>query len=282
MKAIFSCLIVMLMCIFTMVAPAHAGTVSAAEEGSVVVYHQPKKQNYTFTSVAVDNLKLLRQVVKEMGFSQHIETLQAIMMVETRAGTGGQIGLPNAAAERRSYGLMQLTVPTARVLFRDNDQLRQEYFGDRPLAKVSDKEIIKMLLTDARLNVRLGTTLFVLYLDMVNNEWARAVAGYNMGIGNALKRKDAPKAKYVADVRQWMPTITALNKEFDKPVDNPVIAIDNVDNNRQQKENYNGEGEESTQAEQRTVSEQSGEQSGRAEEIQNNVSDDHTLLAADR
>jgi len=255
-------------------------TVSAQtlEDGSIIVSVQTKKKttDYTFTSVAVSNLKLLREVVVEMGVSQHLQTLQAIMMVETRAGTGGSIGLPTAHPSRRSYGLMQLTVPTARVLFRDNDSLRQQFFGDRSLSQIHDKEIIKLLLTNPKLNIRLGITLFVQYLDMVQSEWARAVAAYNMGIGNALKRKEAPRAKYVSDVRQWTPVVVALNAELDKPqndIEDTIIA---------QEENNNGKIQETSETLDGTIRQQSGEQSGRAEEIQDSFGYDYRTSSGDR
>jgi len=191
-------------------------------EGAVTVSRNGK--SFTFSSIAVQNLKVLREVAVDMGADVHIPTLQAIMMTETHAGTGGSIGLPRAHPTRRSYGWMQLTIPTARVLFRDLADLRMKYFGERVLKSVKDAEIKKLLLTDCRLNVRLGILLYVQYLDMVKKEWARAVAGYNMGIGNALKRAHAPKSVYVVKVRNWIPLVTAMTEEVTKAEQIVLVA----------------------------------------------------------
>jgi hypothetical protein len=282
MKTLNQRLIVMLVALFTMIVTAPLQAALTNDDGSIVVYNQRKKSDYTFVSIAVENLKLLRETVRELGVTQHIETLQAMMMVETRAGTGGSVGLPTAHPSRRSYGVMQLTVPTARVLFRDHDDLRQQYFGDRPLKNVKDKEIITLLLKDPKLNIKLGVMLFVQYLDMVNNEWARAVAAYNMGIGNALKRKEAPKAKYVQDVRSWMPVVAALNEQLDKPIEQPETVLTNAEQyGPDNKENNDGQEAKGSEADQGTECDQSCERLGRAQEVQDNVSNNYSLFSAD-
>lgn len=281
MKPLFLRLTVMLLVVFScMFSPVSFGDTS--KNVTVTVYNNNKTNNYTFTSVAVENLSMLRTVATEMGTMQHLETLQAIMMVETRAGTGGTIGLPHAHASRRSYGVMQLTVPTARVIFRNNRELREEVFGDKPLSKVKNTEIIKVLLNDVRVNIRLGILLFTQYFDIVNNEWARAVAGYNMGIGNALKRKHAPQAKYVTDVKKWLPVVASFNEVTTQPVEDPLKPIEtNAENQPAYKEKTDGKDEEASSTNERPECNEGCQQLGRAEEVQDNTGNNHSLLATD-
>lgn len=186
-----------------------------ANTAPLSIVNEKTGKQYEFSSIAITNLIQLKGLLKDLNLSQHAEILQSMMMVETRAGTGGQIGLPNAHPSLRSYGLMQVTVPTARVMFKRFPELFDQFFSGRSLAKVTDKEIKNLLLSNNKANILLGIHVFTLYLDMVNGEVDRAIAAYNMGIGNALKRKGAPKAKYVQDVKAWMPTIVAFNREYE-------------------------------------------------------------------
>jgi len=187
--------------------------VAIANPTTLLITNEKSGKQYQFTSVAITNLNLLKVMLKEMNLSHHTETLQSIMMVETRAGTSGQVGLPNAHPSFRSYGLMQVTVPTARAMFKRFPDLFDQFFSGRSLAKVTDVEIKNLLLKNTKANILLGIHVFTLYLDIVNGETDRAVAAYNMGIGNALKRKNAPKAKYVQDVNQWKPMMVTFNRE---------------------------------------------------------------------
>lgn len=197
----------------------HAPFVQALNKISIepiTVVNKKTGKKFEFSNVAITNLLLLREILISQGLSEHIETLQAIMMVETRAGTGGSIGLPNAHPSLRSYGLMQVTIPTARVMFRDFPELIEQFFGKRDLKNINDREIKKLLLTNNTANIILGITVFTLYLKMVNGEWSRAVAAYNMGIGNALKRKNAIKSDYVKKVREWIPLVRDLNQQIEE------------------------------------------------------------------
>ena len=187
---------------------------TAASNESITVINPKTSKEFTFANIAVMNLILLKEVLVELDMLQHLETLQGIMLVETRAGTGGSVGLPKAHWTRRSYGLMQITVPTAQVILRDNPEILQRYFGKRSWKSISLEEMRAFLIREKRANIHMGAVLFKLYLDMTGNEWARAVAGYNMGIGNALKRKEAPKVKYVRDVREMQKVAALLNHQL--------------------------------------------------------------------
>ena len=103
----------------------------AASNEPIIVTNPKTGKEFIFTSIAIENLKLLGEVLAELDMTNHLYALQGIMLVETRAGTGGSVGLPNAHWTRRSYGLMQITVPTARVILRDNPHLVELYFGKR-------------------------------------------------------------------------------------------------------------------------------------------------------
>jgi hypothetical protein len=267
--------------------------IAAQPDGVVTITNSKTGKEYTFTSIALGNLKLLEDVVDELNMNEHLETLQGIMLVETRAGTGGSIGLPTAHWTRRSYGLMQITLPTARVILRDNPDILEQYFGNRSLTSISLDELKRFLLSNKRANIHLGAVLFKQYLDIVKNEWARAVAGYNMGIGNALKRKDAPQAKYVRDVREMQRLAKALNKQLmvaraqpsiTPPVYEGIVDLyikkEDSEYTLPTKENNNGEGEEIGQ---QTHQESSPPQrSERAEEAENSFSNYHASFSSDR
>ena len=107
---------------------------------------------------------------------------------------------------------MQLTVPTAQVILRDHPDLLQQWFGKRSWKSIGIKEMRKFLVKNKRANITMGAILFRTYLEMTNGEWARAVAGYNIGIGNALKRKNAPRVKYVRDVKHMQKVAVDFNR----------------------------------------------------------------------
>lgn len=189
----------------------------AQANDAITLSHATEAKSLTLSLKAIANLTLLRRVLEDIGMAQHTKTLQAIMLVETRAGDGGSVGLPKAHWTRRSYGLMQLTLPTARIMLQRNPDVAQKYFNDTPISKISNSQLIKFLINNKEANIHLGAIVYNLYLGMVNGEWARAVAAYNMGIGNALKRSFAPKVQYVKLVKMMMgytyvePTTTPTN-----------------------------------------------------------------------
>ena len=193
-------------------------SVNANTPNVIVITNPSTNKSFKFVDVAVDNLNLLKEKLDKLGMSEHLFTLQGIMLVETRAGVGGSIGLPKADWTRRSYGLMQITVPTARVFLQRYPDVAQKYIGNTPVNKTSNEKIIKLLLHNKEANIHLGALVFKVYLDMVDGEWARAVAAYNMGIGNALRRPYAPKVKYVKDVREMMGFAKGLNEHLTKSV----------------------------------------------------------------
>lgn len=192
--------------------------------------HATETRSLTLSSTAIDNLLLLRKVLEDIGMTQHTKTLQAIMLVETRAGDGGNVGLPTAHWTRRSYGLMQLTLPTARIMLQRNPGVAQKYFNSTPISKISNMQLIKFLINNKEANIHLGAIVYDLYLGMVNGEWARAVAAYNMGIGNALKRPFAPKVQYVKLVKMMMGFTYAVPTPMDTPtptssIETPAITL---------------------------------------------------------
>lgn len=190
----------------------------------ITLSHATEAKNLMLSSNAVNNLILLHKVLEEIGMAQHVKTLQAIMLVETRAGDGGSVGLPTAHWTRRSYGLMQLTLPTARIMLQRNPEVAQKYFNDTPISRISNAQLIKFLINNKEANIHLGAIVYDLYLGMVNGEWARAVAAYNMGIGNALKRSFAPKVQYVKLVKMMMGFTYAVPTPVDIPA--PTLSIE--------------------------------------------------------
>lgn len=109
------------------------------------------------------------------------ETIQAILLVETYAGRyGDRIGDRHLGIGKRSYGVMQVKVATARRVLRVHPNVVVKYF-DKPLVEVTDEEIIAKLLNDDEFCIRIGTLNFVLEKQLVNNDWTRAVVAYNTG-----------------------------------------------------------------------------------------------------
>ena len=98
MKTMQHCAIAMLFVFVTMLFPAPqtlAESQAPSEPSYITVGVTNKetgvKRTFTFNGIAIENLKLLKRVLTDAGLLRHYETLEAIMLVETRAGVGGSI-----------------------------------------------------------------------------------------------------------------------------------------------------------------------------------------------
>jgi len=157
----------------------------------------PQIQEIPLT-VVNENLMLVYDTCKDMGMEQHAETLQGILMQESSGGDGlfkGGKTLPS-----RNYGMMQIRVETARVIFRDNPDVFARYFGDRDLDKVKDSEIKHLLIYNNAASVRLAALLFKQYWELAGGDWIKTVAGYNMGIYAAIDGRNVKINPYARGV----------------------------------------------------------------------------------
>jgi hypothetical protein len=167
-------------------------------------------QLQAFTRTAVDNMKRVFQIGSEVG---HPETLQAILLRETKGGQSDPIGNRGAAASKRSYGLMQVQVVAARSVLQRNPQVAKVYFPHKPYDKVTNDEIVALLLNNDEANIRIAAMHFKLYFDLCNGNWDKAVAAYNMGIGNVEHLRSPAQYAYVVGVRSL---ITKQVQPFNK------------------------------------------------------------------
>jgi len=120
---------------------------------------------------------------KEIGYP---ETIQSLLLQETRAGAyGDRIGDTNLPIGKRSYGVMQMKVATARKVLRKHPALVPNYFPNRKTYKrIRDEEIIIKLIQDDEFNIRLATLNFEIHRRL-SNSWALSVVAYNTGQGAA-------------------------------------------------------------------------------------------------
>lgn len=146
----------------------------------------------------------------------HPEVMQAILMQESNGGTHPTlIGSSNAPISKRSYGVMQVQVATARSMLERYDLLRDNYFPTREIARVSDKEIRLMLLQNHRANIEISAALFALYLQLSNGSVDRAIAAYNVGIGGVKRLRSPSTFKYVREVRQKLKAVVnPFNEQY--------------------------------------------------------------------
>lgn len=139
---------------------------------------------------------------------KHPEVLQAILLQESNGGTHPTlIGSPNAHPDKRSYGVMQVTLKTARSLLERYAYLRDAYFPERPMSEVADREIKTLLLRNHRANIEIAAALFDLYLSTSNGDVNRAIAAYNVGIGGVKRLKNPASFRYVKEVRHKIQTV---------------------------------------------------------------------------
>jgi hypothetical protein len=160
------------------------------------------------TQAVVKNLILAYQIGKEILGSP--ETLQAIMMQESK-GVSGLIGNKNAAQLDRSYGLMQVQIPTARSVLRSNDEVLGRYFPNRSVRNVKDGEIERLL------NIRIAAHHFKADMQFAKGNWDKAVASYNLGMGGVQRIKNCAKFPYVTGVRSYLRrVIQPFNAQYDR------------------------------------------------------------------
>mgnify|MGYP005834841491 CR=1 FL=1 len=155
---------------------------------------------YHPTDVKSNNLKLVYEIAEPFGCP---EIMQGILLQESNGGAiKSLVGSPNAPPGKRSYGLMQVQVVAARWVFKQHPDLLQEYFPQRDMNDVRDREIINLLLSNHPANVTIAVHHYALYLQMLDGDHTRTIAAYNVGIGGVQKLKRPHQFKYVVEVKR--------------------------------------------------------------------------------
>lgn len=152
----------------------------------------------TYTSEQNMLMTLAYYIGSEIGFP---ETIQSLLLQETLAGAyGDRIGDTNLSVGKRSYGVMQMKVATARKVMRRWPTVVQDYFPKRKtLKKVRDEEIIIELIRDDEFNIRMAALNFAMHRQASKN-WAQSVVAYNTGQGAANKIIDHKSHAYYTKI----------------------------------------------------------------------------------
>lgn len=144
------------------------------------------KVAYKLTRTQMINLKLAYKIGKAHNLQK---TLMAIMMQETRAGVLGPVGDKELPKYKRSYGLMQVKIATARFVLRTHPKL---------IKKRSDWNIRHVLLHNRVLNIEIAM-YYLLSLKHRGLNWRQMVTAYNQGYGGAkdINPNHFPYTKHV-------------------------------------------------------------------------------------
>ena len=139
-------------------------------------------------------MTLAYHVGSEIGFP---ETIQSILIVETRAGKfGNRIGDTNLPPLKRSYGVMQVKAGTTRQVLRLHPDLVQQYFpGYKSEKKLRDEEIIIKSITDDVFNIKVAALYFA-HQRKYSKGWSTAVVAYNQGLGRARQMENPKEHVY--------------------------------------------------------------------------------------
>jgi hypothetical protein len=185
------------------------------DQTSPFVEAQTERLRFTnagiFSATMAQSLKTVYMVGREVG---NPETLQAILLQETRGGQTEPIGNKDSPVGKRSYGLMQVQVVAARSIFTRTPAVYERYFPNRKYNTIADEEIIALLLTNDEANIRIAAYHFKLYLQLSSGDWNRAVAAYNAGIGAVNNIPKPSEFDYVVKVKAKMETdVRAFNRK---------------------------------------------------------------------
>jgi hypothetical protein len=171
-------------------------TPSGAQYIDIPATKATEKSN--FNNVITKNLLKVRAIAKDFG---NHETMQAILLQESNGGTSHPVGNLASPVGKRSYGIMQVQVVAARSILSRYPHIATKYFPARKPSTLTDEEIIALLLRNDEANIRIASQHFDLYLSLSHGNWEKAVAAYNMGIGNANKRSGFGDIPYVKSIR---------------------------------------------------------------------------------
>ena len=167
-------------------------------------FWNPLARNW-LTTEQIRLLKIAHSVGIEDDSKVHAHLLQAILMQESHAGHYGRIGDIDAPVGKRSYGVMQIKISTARDVL-------ERYPGMGQFT--TEEELLIKLVTDDRFNISVASK-HLLGLRNNTNRDALAVMAYNAGLRRAKQHWYPEKFGYVIQVRQYISkVITPFNKHF--------------------------------------------------------------------
>lgn len=143
-------------------------------------------------------ITLAYHVGKRIGYP---ETIQAILIQETRAGAfGNRIGDTNLPMGKRSYGVMQMKVATARGILKIHPSMVTANFPARKsLKRVRDEEIIIKLIQNDVFSLQLAAFNFADHRKK-SKSWSQSVVAYNTGQGAANRIKNHKEHIYYKHV----------------------------------------------------------------------------------
>jgi len=143
-------------------------------------------------------ITLAYHVGKRIGYP---ETIQAILIQETRAGAyGNRIGDTNLPMGKRSYGVMQMKVATARGILKLHPSMVTTNFPARKsLKRVRDEEIIIKLIQNDVFSLQLAAFNFADHRKK-SKSWSQSVVAYNTGQGAANRIKNHKEHIYYKHV----------------------------------------------------------------------------------
>ncbi len=171
-----------------------------------------KVDNRTYTPEQRKLMTMAFHIGQDVGFP---ETIQSLLLQETMAGAyGDRIGDTNLRIGKRSYGVMQMKVATAKKVLKKYPKLIAKYFPTRKtLKRVRDEELIIRLIQDDEFNIRLAALNFDIHRKR-SKSWAQAVVAYNTGQGTANKIKYPKKHIYYGHILKRMITeVRPFNRE---------------------------------------------------------------------
>lgn len=132
-----------------------------------------------FTESQVDLLKVAYHYGKQIGYP---ETIQGILMQETLAGLLGRVGDRRLGFGKKSYGVMQVKLSTAKDVLKKHRGMKEF----KEALKYSDEELLARLIMDDAFNILVGTMYFKMHMDRYEKKrrgWSKAVSAYNRGCG---------------------------------------------------------------------------------------------------
>jgi len=116
------------------------------------------------------------------------ETIQAICIQETLAGLLGPIGDLGEKVGKKSYGVMQVKLETAKDVLRWYPSEFQ--FTSQ---RIIDEELMIKLILDDEFNIKVGSLYFKKLIERskrYKKPWSKAVLAYNQGFNGTRNPND--------------------------------------------------------------------------------------------
>lgn len=130
----------------------------------------------------------------EVGYEDDLDlTLMGIAMQESLAGVMGPIGDHQLAPGNRSYGVMQIRVPTVHHVLQHTPNIGYSFD--------SDEEIRQRLINDPRFSMEIAKA-HLLWLKSQGLSWREMVTAYNAGLTGMRRMNNPEQFIYVRRVAE--------------------------------------------------------------------------------